>query len=117
MEFEEYSWHNSEIRNIEIDRAKPGKSDTVLFKIDLVDKGICTLVFEDVYWINFNMNLGIEAVECIDCAFIDSESTDVSDLYKKWNGLINEIELRCYVIKTISTGSLIKIIAKKFIVI
>jgi len=117
MEFEEYSWHNSEIINIEIDRTKPGNSDTVLFKIDLVDKGVCTLVFEDVYWINFNMNLGIEAVECIDHAFIDNESTDVSDLYKKWNGLINEIELRCYVIKTISTGSLIKIIAKKFLLI
>lgn len=117
MKFEEYLWHNSELKNIEIDRTKPGKRDTVLFEISIEDKGTCKLIFEDVYWVSLNMNLGIEAPEYIDDAFIEDESADVLELYKKWNGLIDEIELHCYVIKTVSTGSLIKIIAKKFAVI
>ncbi|AZI24020.1 hypothetical protein EA772_01175 [Pedobacter sp. G11] len=117
MKFEEYLWHNSEIKNIEIDRTNPGKSDTVLFEISVENKGPLKLIFEDVYWVSLNMNLGVEAPEYIDYAFIEVESVDVLDLYKRWNGLIEEIELHCYVIKTISTSSLMKIIAKNFTVV
>lgn len=117
MKFEEYLWHNSEIKNIEIDRIKPGKRDAILFELFLEGKGICKLIFQDVYWISLNMNLGVEAPEYIDYAFVEDRSMDILELYKKWDGLIDDIELHCYVIKTISTGSLIKVIAKKFIVV
>ena len=117
MKFEEYFWHDSEIRRIEIDRTCPGKKDAILFEINWIDTGLGNLIFEDVYWASINMNFGILAPECIDSAFISENDDDLNSFFKKWGGQIDDIELFCYTIKTISTGSEMKIIAKGFKVI
>lgn len=115
MEFTDYNWHDSEIINIEIDRANPGKRDTIVFSINWNDNEKGKLIFEDVYWADLKLNFGIIANECIDEAFtIGIEDEDFQNLYKKWNGAINNIKLNTYLIRTISTGSEIKIIAKTF---
>ncbi|TCC96388.1 hypothetical protein [Pedobacter psychroterrae] len=115
MKFEEYYWHGSEIRNIEIDRRQPGENDTISFEIDWSDSGEGKLIFEDVYWTKLNLNFGIVAPECIDLAFVSTDDdSDLIAFYKLWGNRINDIKLTCYVIKTLSTGSEIKIIAKGF---
>jgi len=115
MKFDEYYWHDSEIRNIVIDRSQPGEQDTILFEINWVDSGEGKLIFENVYWAKLNMNFGIAASESIDFAFATTDDdSDLVNLYKIWNGKINDIKLTCYVIKTLSTGSEMKIIAKTF---
>lgn len=118
MKFEDYYWHDSEIRNIAIDRTNPGNKDTIVLEIDWTDKGLGQLVFENVYWASLNMNFGIVAVECIDSAYVaDQNDIALNNIYQKWNGLINDVKLSCYVIKTLSTGSEMKIIASGFKVI
>ncbi len=114
---EEIYWHDSVIKNIKIDRNEPGKKDTIEFEIDWYDKGAGKLLFEDVYWVEMNLNFGIVAKESIDFAFIDVSGDNLNPFYKRWGGLLNDIKLFCYIIKTNSTGSEIKIIAKSFSVI
>jgi hypothetical protein len=41
-----------------------------------------------------------------------SDDDDLLNFYKKWKGFFDHIELYCYVIKTSSTGSEIKILAE-----
>ncbi|WP_354301246.1 hypothetical protein [Pedobacter sp. UYP1] len=118
MKFEDYYWHDSEIRNITIDRTNPGNKDTIVLEVDWTNKGLGQLVFENVYWASLNMNFGIVAVECIDFAYVaDQNDIALNNIYSKWNGLINDVKLYCYVIKTLSTESEIKIIASDFKVI
>ena len=115
MKFNDLYWHDSIIKNIIIDRSNPGEIDTVLFEIDWFDKGLGQLVFEDVYYVTMEMNFGVIAPECIDSAFVADENDDtLKRCYQKWGGLIDDILLFCFVIKTISTDSEIKIIAKRF---
>lgn len=117
MNFEELYWHDSVIRNIEIDRRDPGNIDTICFEIDWYDIGVNKLIFEDVYWARFTMNFGVVAEESIDDAFIASEDdVDVIKVRNIWGKYLSE-KLYCFVIKTASTGSEIKIIAKKFKII
>lgn len=115
MKFEDYYWHDSEIRSIEIDRKEPGKNDTILFNIDWYDKGSGILVFEDVYWARLNLNFGVVAPECIDSAFVaNTNDTDLISFNQIWKDRLADLVLTCFVIKTSSTGTEIKIIAKNF---
>jgi hypothetical protein len=114
MKFDELYWHDSIIKRVEIDRSNPGENDTIVFYIDWYDIGIGKLLFESVYSIHIEMNLGIVADECICAAFESSkDDVDLIKFDKRWNGIIDE-NLSCYVIKTASTGSEFKIIAKGF---
>lgn len=114
MKFDELYWHDSIIKKIEVDRSNPGVCDIISFEIDWYDKGLGKLVFENVYWARLSMNFGIVADESIDDGFTSSEDDiDLIKLNDMWGGLINE-DLPCYVIKTASTGSEIKIIAQRF---
>jgi hypothetical protein len=115
MNFEDYHWHDAQIKNIEIDRSNLGNKDIVSFELNWADKGSGRLIFEEVYWSRLNLNFGIVASECIDNAFVTEQNDeDLINLYKLWTPMIGDINLTCYVIKTISTGSEIKIIAKGF---
>ncbi len=115
MKFNDLYWHDSIIKDIKIDRNNPGKSDTIQLEIDWYDKGLGKLIFEDVYYLKMDMNFGVIAPECIDCAFItDEKDNTLNSIYQRWGGTINNIKLYGYVIKTLSTGSEIKIIAKGF---
>lgn len=115
MNFGDYCWHDTQIKNIEIDRSNPGNNDVVSFELSWADESSGKLIFEGVYWARLNLNFGIIASECIDAAFVaECNDEDLINLYKLWRPIIGEINLNCYVIKIISTGSEIKIIAKGF---
>jgi hypothetical protein len=114
-DFNDLHWHDSVIKRIEIDRNNPGSTDTILLEIAWYNNGVNKIIFEDVYWSKLDMNFGIVAPEQIDYAYIVDESDkSLTDLYNRWGGLINNIKLSCYLIKTISTGSEIRIIAKGY---
>ncbi|HFK5506804.1 hypothetical protein [Elizabethkingia anophelis] len=114
MKFNDLYWHDSVIKNIIIDRNDPGKQDVLLLEIDWYDTGLGFIIFENVYWVQINMNFGVIAEEAVYEAFVaPSNDVDVINFNKKWNKNLNE-ELSCFIIRTSSTGSEIKIIAKTF---
>jgi hypothetical protein len=116
MNFNAFSWHDAVIRNIQIDRSNPGRQDTILFEIIWPEKRISKILFTDVYWSKMIMGFGIVAKETIlsAVAIEDDEDKDLSEIRKKWKQYLDNIKLVCYVIKTASTGSEFKIIAKNF---
>ncbi|PUZ25060.1 hypothetical protein DCC81_12160 [Chitinophaga parva] len=61
------------------------------------------------------MNFGVIAPESIDDGYMEADDCeDIKTFRKKWNGLNDNIILHCYVIKTSSTGSELRIIAQSF---
>jgi hypothetical protein len=115
MDFNEITWHDSIIKEVIIDRRLPGYNDTIKLIIEWVDIGNGVLIFEEVYWASLNFNFGIIADETIMHAFaVSSNDSDLSLLYEKWKGAINNVKLNAYTIQLNSSGSQIKIIAKDF---
>ncbi|OPB88532.1 hypothetical protein [Elizabethkingia ursingii] len=114
MKFNDLYWHDSVIKNIVIDRNDPGKQDILLLEMDWYDTGLGLIIFEDVYLLQINMNFGIIAEETVNEAFVaPNDDIDMINFNEKWNKNLNG-ELSCFVIRTSSTGSEIKIIAKTF---
>ena len=112
MNFEDVDWHDSIINKIEIDRSLPGKIDEIKIELTINDStSPIVLIFEDVYWSLLNMNFGIVAMESVEYALILKDDPDLNALKDKWNDVIKD-ELHCYVIKTNSTASTLKIISK-----
>ena len=112
--FNEIFWHDAIIKNIQVDRNKPGIKDTIDFEITWMNNQTSRVVFEDVYWAKMLMGFGVVADECIYEAFIaPKEDIDLICFKEKWKELISE-NLFCYIIRTASTGSEFKIIAKSF---
>lgn len=114
MNFNDYDWHDSVIKKIEIERSELREMDTVVLDIEWYDDSYNKLVFENVYKAQLNMNFGIAGLEVIDTAFISESDIELQKFYEAWKGLMNDIKLNCYVIKTSSTGSELKIICKGF---
>lgn len=116
MDFSDFTWHDAIIKNIQINRNCPGIMDTILFEIEWPDKnGKANIIFEEVYWASMNMNFGIVADETILMAFqLEEKDSDLKSLYLKWKGVIDDIKLKGYQFNLNSTGSEIKIIAKRF---
>ena len=116
--FCEIDWHDAIIEKIMIDRNNPGINDSIVIFIICADNTKRNLRFNNVYWADLNMNFGVVASESIVKAI--SKGRDciyVKDLYAKWKGMINDVDLNYYEIETNSTGSIIKIIAKEVLII
>ncbi len=115
MNFNELNWHDAVIDNIELDRKNPGSNDVILFDIKWPTGQTSKIVFEDVYFAKMNLNFGVVAPESILSAFVsEKDDIDLINFYSKWKGLMDDVELTCYIINTASTGSEIKILAKRF---
>jgi hypothetical protein len=85
MNFDEFAWHDSILKNIEIDRKNPGNIDTILLEIEWYDDTFNKILFEGVYWTKLTMNFGIISAESIDIDFIAERSdSDLINLYNKW---------------------------------
>lgn len=118
MNFNNFSWHDSVIKDINIDRNKPGINDSIKFEIESVEGNNIELLFEDTYWANMVLNFGIVADETIlDACICNNQDVDLVDFYSKWEGSMDNINLNLYMIRLNSTGSIIKIIAKGFKII
>jgi len=115
-DFNEYHWHDSIIKNIQIDRNNPGEADTILFEIEWPENNEKSFfTFEDVYWASFNLNFGIVSDETIlHAQILDAQDKDLNIFYSKWKGKMDDIRLHTYGIELNSTGGYIKIIAKGF---
>lgn len=116
MNFEDFYWHDSVIKNIVIDRYAPGRKDEI--EIDIVwadnDEKV-SFIFEHVYWAKMDLNFGIAANETILQGYLlSSNDEDLINLYSGWKGFLDDIKLNVYEIELNSTGGRIKIIAKGF---
>ena len=119
MNFNDYYWHDAIIKNIFIDRKNPGYKDTIAFEIfwTYPNEKFNQIVFEDVYWSQMILGFGVVANESVLEAYeASSDDLDLISFWKKWGNIL-DVKLNCYIIKTSSTGSEIKIIAKRFRVI
>ncbi|WP_304964159.1 hypothetical protein, partial [Bacteroides congonensis] len=94
MKFEDYNWHDLEIKGITIDRNNPGKNDVIEFTIKLRNGSISKLLFQDVYWANLSLNFGIVASETINRVYIASEDDlDLLNFKNQWKSILkNNIE-------------------------
>lgn len=110
--FNEFSWHDSNLQFIYIDRQKPGELDVVKIQIDWPDSHSSTIEFYDCYALNMNMNFGIVACESILTAECITDSEELNSIRKKWIKVnVNLDQLKCYRIVTNSTNSVIDIYA------
>lgn len=118
MNFNNIEWHDSVLKEIFIDRKDPGNNDVLVLSIEFQDKSLKNIIFEDVYWSSLNLNFGVIADETIFEAFTEGkENEDLKRIYTKWKGYINNVDLNIYIFNLNSTGSSIKVIAKKFDII
>lgn len=116
MNFNEYYWHDATIKNIQIDRTNPGVKDIILLEIEWPEnKEKSIFIFEDVYWASFNLNFGVVCDETILSAeLINGEDEDLDNFNSKWKGAMSDVKLNAYKIELNSTGSKLKIIAKRY---
>ena len=114
-DFNDFYWHDAEIKEINIDRYYPGKKDEIRFNILFPDKKkVVYFIFEGIYYASFGLNFGIIADETIRYASVLENDNDLSILYSKWKGHLNQIKLNVYFFELNSSESKIKIIAKGF---
>lgn len=114
MNFNNLNWHDSIIEEIIIDRTNPGKNDTIQIVIIWPNGKGNLISFKDVYWANLDMNFGVISSESILSAFSEGkEHKTIVDFYKRWKGMIDDINLNYYEIETSSTRSKIRVIAKR----
>ncbi|WP_312193431.1 hypothetical protein [Sphingobacterium sp.] len=114
LQFEELYWHDSIVKDIVIDKGTDRINDTICFEIDWYDVGLRKLLFENVYWARLELNFGIHGNDFIDYGYIAPEDdVDLLKVRSKWDPYIN-VKLYCFVIKTASTSSEIKIVARRF---
>lgn len=116
MNFEEFHWHDSIIKNITINRDNPGIKDEIKIEIVWADnKEGVNFIFEDVYLARMDFNFGIIASESIlKSCILSKNDEDLINIYSLWEGFLNNIKLNAYEIELNSTRGRIKIIAKSF---
>ncbi len=110
--FDDLPWHDSVLLNLEVDRNNPGESDIVKALIKWQDGSQNSIIFNDCYLLDIQMNFGIIAEESILSAACCDSDEKISSVKKKWSSLGVELDrLRCYKINTNSTNSTLKIYA------
>ena len=116
MNFEDFYWHDSIIKNITINRDNPGIKDEIEIEIVWADnKERINFIFEDVYWAKMDLNFGIVANENILQGYLlPNSDEDLINFYSLWKGARDEFKLNVYEILLNSTGGRMKIIAKSF---
>lgn len=114
FDFDVCYWHDSILKSIFIDRSDPRYNDSVEIVVEWYeDQPDAKLIFRKAYLFKSTMNFGVIANESIDTAYIaPPDDEDLVGFYKGWKGAFDHVKLHCYVIKTNSTGSEIKILAE-----
>lgn len=118
MNFNNLDWHDSVMKKIIIDRDTPGINDHIQIDIIWPNETDSIIIFKDVYWADFNMNFGIVSTENILKAHSEGRDNEVvKDIYLKWKGYIDNIDLNYYEINLNSTSSRIRIVSREFVLI
>lgn len=115
MNFESFYWHDAIIKNIVINRNRPGIRDEIEMEIIFPNNERVVFVFEGVYWIRMNLNFGIIADETIlQACLLEKDDKDLINICSLWKGNVSSTELNVYEFLLNSMGGKIKIIARKF---
>lgn len=116
--FEILPWHDAVLREIIVDRRTPGKVDEVLLLVAWPGGGASTIRFSDCYAMNARMKFGVIADESIAGASTDDRDPELLALRARWKPLGVDLDsVGCFRIETSSTGSLIRIYAKRVAVL
>ncbi|PUZ29260.1 hypothetical protein DCC81_07300 [Chitinophaga parva] len=106
-------WHDSILESIFLDRKDLGENDVIEIVVDWYDKPRSKILCKGVCLFKAVMNSGIHVKETIDIAYIGpADDPDLLHFYKLWDGAFDNVQLYCFVIKTNSTGSEIKILTE-----
>jgi hypothetical protein len=113
--FNSLPWHDAELLSVNIDRLNAGNSDTVELIVKWPDGKQNSLVFNDCYFFNAQMNFGVIAEETILEAMCLAESDKISEIKGRWEPLGVVLDkICCYRINTNSTNSQIDIFALSY---
>jgi hypothetical protein len=106
-------WHDAVLTEIRIDRSNPGYADSVELFIRWPGGRRSSVMFNDCYAMQAEMNFGIVAQETVRSfdVLIDDEMIDsVRAAFTAAKLAISD--LKCFVLETNSTASSIKILAR-----
>jgi len=113
FDFDDCYWHDSILESVFIDRRDLGNNDIIEIVVDWYEGPKSKIIFKGVCLFKAAMNSGINVKEAIDIAYIGpADDPDLLSFYKRWKGAFDNVKLNCYIIKTSSTGSEIKILAE-----
>lgn len=116
MNIEDFSFHDSTLKEIIIERNNPGYRDEVKIKIGLLNGNDIEVIFKDCFKAIFDLNFGVIAEETIFDFYRSTENdNELKVLKEKWlkiGGAIEGLSLFC--IETNSTNSKIKIYARDY---
>lgn len=113
--FDSLPWHDAELLEMSIDRRSAGEFDEVRLQVAWPHGEEAALVFRDCYAMTANMNFGIIATERIGNTNLDNNDPNLAVIQNQWKSLGVSLEvLSCYLLEMSSTGSVIRIYAKKF---
>lgn len=118
-EFNDFPWHDAELREIIIDRVN---SDIVSVSVvwpDDIAKDKCTHIeFFDCYAFRSEMNFGMYGPDSLMEATCVNNSEELDTLRSIWKEMrIDLHDVHCFRFETISTGSVFKIFAKGYRVV
>ena len=116
MRFDNFDWHDSILNSVIINRQNLGLNDIV--ELDITwpsgERGI--LLFENVRKCIMDLNSGTDKKDWIYNAYETEDDEDFVSYKKQVENICNDIDkLKCFVIETSTTGSLVKIFATQVI--
>ena len=112
MRFEDIDWHDSILNSIIINRQNLGLNDIVELDITWPSGERVILLFKNVRKCIMNLNFGIDTKDWIYSAYETEDDEDFISYKKQVVNFCNDIDkLKCFVIETSTTGSLVKIFA------
>ncbi|WP_127075559.1 hypothetical protein [Butyricimonas faecalis] len=116
MRFDNFDWHDSILNSVIINRQNLGLNDIV--ELDITwpsgERGI--LLFENVRKCIMDLNSGTDTKDWIYNAYETEDDEDFVSYKKQVENICNDIDkLKCFVIETSTTGSLVKIFATQVI--
>jgi hypothetical protein len=102
--------HDAVLKSIYIDRSNAGKQDILRVDVESSDSTRYTIDFTDCYAFKSEMYFGIQADEAVGYVECITASDELRELRQKWLQIGVELgALKCFLIKTTSTGSTLKI--------
>ena len=116
MRFDNFDWHDSILNSVIINRQNLGLNDIV--ELDITwpsgERGI--FLFENVRKCIMDLNSWTDTKDWIYNAYETEDDEDFVSYKKQVENICNDIDkLKCFVIETSTTGSLVKIFATQVI--
>jgi|GEM_PF-325592 len=114
-ELQSYAWHDVQLLDLSLDRSNPGYSDTVRLVVEWADwtphpeEKRSVIEFSDCYWMEAAMNFGVVCRETFVDAWLEPDHPKIGEV----QAFLKVENLFCWVFQTNSTGSTIKIVARR----